>query len=203
MFIKIIKVISQLFSPYNSKLLLIFLISFSTLCIAVEPELIQKGAAAKKESKLTESKQFDAWHLKCIAGDKGKDICLIAQSITGKRGKSNLLYLTVNYPDNQQGNNDVAVMRLYLPLGIYLVPGIIYNVDGGEKSKLPVRVCTIEGCRTSIVLNKKNIAALIKGKQLTVAFKTANSSQKIKVNASLIGFRKAFAVLRSKRKSLK
>jgi invasion protein IalB len=86
-------------------------------------------------------------------------------------------------------------MIFILPLGILLPAGMTFNIDDGEKNKLPVRICLPGGCKVRMILNKKLIGALKKGNQATVTFVGGKTRKQIIVEISLNGFTKAMSAL--------
>ncbi len=177
-------------------LFILILASISKESMAIEPGQKNENASIKSDKKLIERKQFDAWDLKCFTGEITKERCLIGQSITGKKGKARLVYITVSYTRT----SSMPVVTFYLPLGISLVPGIIYKTNARNKLKLPLRVCSNEGCMARKMLDKKSIAALKEGKELNVSFVIDKNRRTISLNASLTGFSQAFAALSAKSK---
>ncbi len=171
---------------FTALFLMIFLFSASQSTIAAEP--------LQNKSNITERIRFDAWHLKCVASKKGKERCFIDQYITGQKGKAKLASLLVNY----SSMSDTPILTFKLPLGIALIPGMLYAIDAGNKFKLPLRVCTEEGCIARTVLDKKTIVKFDKGKKIDVFFYIGNNGKSISLTASLIGFQKALAALTAK-----
>lgn len=177
----------------TSIFLIIFLFSVTESTIAAEP--LQNESKIKSKLNITEEIQFDAWHLKCVTRKKDKERCFIVHHITGQKGKAKLASLIVNY--NKM--SDTPILNFKLPLGIALIPGMLYTIDSGNKLKLPLRVCTEEGCIARKALDKKTIAKLYKGREINVFFYIGNNGKTITLTASLMGFRKALAALISKK----
>ena len=178
--------IKRSYFRFNALFLMIFLISAAQSTIAAEP--------LQNKSNITERIKYDAWHLKCVASKKGKARCFIDQYITGQKGKAKLASLIINY----SSMSDTPILTFKLPLGIALIPGMLYAIDAGNKFKLPLRVCTEEGCIARTVLDKKTIAKLDKGKKINVFFNIGNKGKSVSLTASLIGFQKALAALTAK-----
>ena len=73
-----------------------------------------------------------------------------------------------------------------------LRPGAVLRVDEGEEIAVPYLQCTQAGCDASIKLEAKLLWAMKQGEQFLVGFRAWGSDQTNVVNASLIGFTKAF-----------
>ncbi|GEM_PF-2284572 len=174
---------------FTSIFLMLFLFSAAQSTIAAEP--LHNEAKAKNKSNITKKAPFDAWHLKCITSKNDKERCFIDQHITGQKGKATLASLIVNF----NSVSDTPILTFKLPLGISLIPGMLYGIDAGDKFKLPIRVCNKEACVARKELDKKMIAKLYKGREIKVLFYVGNNSKTITLTASLIGFRKALAAL--------
>ena len=181
-------------------IVVVLFILFFLCCFqqTVKAESLQDEASSSTGPKknLTEKKQFNDWYLKCITGEKNKEKCLISQSITGKKNKVRLALISINYPRT----GEKPILTFYVPLGISLVPGLVYNIDTGNEINIPLRVCTETGCIARTLLDQKTIAVLQTGRELNVSFFIGKNSKKINLSASLIGFTKAFAALSAKRK---
>jgi len=146
--------------------------------------------------KETTNKQFQDWIYQCGGEGLKDEQCFIMQNIFIQESGLRLLSLAVGY----LGPDDSPWLFLTAPLGIFLPAGMVFNVDGGEEYKTPVRVCLPDGCKASITLDKKLIWALKKGKQAKVAFLDGNTQKQITVEVSLAGFSRGFGALGTKRK---
>ncbi len=143
------------------------------------------------KNKETTKKQFQDWIYQCGGEGLNDDQCYIMQNIFIQDSDLRLLGVAVGY----LGPDDSPWFFFTLPLGIYLPAGMVFNIDGGNENKLPIRVCLADGCKSSIGLDKKLLNALKKGNKVKVAFLDGNSQKQITVEVSLAGFSRGFAAL--------
>jgi len=141
--------------------------------------------------KKTTNKQYKDWILQCGGEGLKEDQCYITQNISIQKSGPRSVRVVASYhgPDNK------PLMIFILPLGILLPAGMTFNIDDGEKNKLPIRICLPGGCKVRIILDKKLMGALKKGKQATVAFFDGKTRKQIIVEISLNGFTKAITAL--------
>jgi len=141
--------------------------------------------------KKTTSKQYNDWILQCGGEGLKEDQCYITQNISIQKSGTRSVRVVASY----QGPENKPLMIFILPLGILLPTGMTFNIDDGEKNKLPIRICLPGGCKVRMILNKKLIGALKKGNQATVTFVGGKTRKQIIVEISLNGFTKAMSAL--------
>jgi len=143
------------------------------------------------KNKETTNKQFQDWIYQCGGEGLNDDQCYIMQNIFIQESDLRLLSVAVGY----LGPDDSPWLFFTLPLGVYLPAGMVFNIDGGDENKLPIRICLPDGCKSSIGLDEKLLNALKKGNKAKVAFLDGNSQKQITVEVSLAGFSRGFAAL--------
>ncbi len=143
------------------------------------------------KNKETTNKQFHDWIYQCGGEGLNDDQCYIMQNIFIQESDLRLLSVAVGY----LGPDDSLWLFFTLPLGVYLPAGMVFNIDGGDENKLPIRICLPDGCKSSIGLDEKLLNALKKGNKAKVAFLDGNSQKQITVEVSLAGFSRGFAAL--------
>ncbi len=143
------------------------------------------------KNKETTNKQFQDWIYQCGGEGLNDDQCYIMQNIFIQDSDLRLLGVAVGY----LGPDDSPWLFFTLPLGVYLPAGMVFNIDGGDENKLPIRICLSDGCKSSIGLDKKLLNALKKGNKAKVAFLDGNSQKQIIVEISLAGFSRGFSAL--------
>ena len=142
--------------------------------------------AAKQE-------QATGWVLQCGRNEKQ---CYIQQYIFATESKMRFVGVSVGY----FGPKENPRLLFSLPLGVLLAPGMGFDIDAGQKTKLPVRICITDGCKADMDLGEKLVTRLKQGKQMNLFFANAAAEKTIKVRMSLQGFAKAYAALSAKRK---
>lgn len=159
--------------------------------LAAVMTLVVVGNAAVAQKK-------PAWFVICI-DEKDAKTCRIVQKLfteQGVKGKQRtygkVLSLTVAYG----GTPRQPVLVMDMPLGVDLRPGMVLRVDNRKEMTAPYLRCTGEGCTSRIALTPPVLAMLRRGSKLHVGFRPFSSNQTLVVDASLIGFSKAFARIR-------
>ena len=179
-----------------SSLLLVqsFLCDFALAETKSKKEVTPDKKTESVADKETTNKQFQDWIYQCGGEGLKDDQCFIMQNIFIQESGLKLLGVAAGY----LGADDSPWLFFILPLGVDLPAGMVFNVDGGEEIKTPIRICMPDGCKASITLDKKLIWALKKGKQAKVAFLDGNTQKQITVGVSLAGFSRGFGALRAK-----
>ncbi len=136
-------------------------------------------------------KQFQDWVLKCSDKGLNDDQCYIKQDVSIQESDPRILRVLVGY----LGTKKKPLMIFTLPLGTLLTTGMTFNIDDGEKNKLPIHICLSGGCKVRIILDKKLINALKMGSQVRVSFIKGITRKQVEVDISLKGFTKGFAAL--------
>ena len=153
----------------------------------VTPDKKTESVADKE----TTNKQFQDWIYQCGGEGLKDEQCFIMQNIFIQESGLKLLGVAAGY----LGADDSPWLFFILPLGVDLPAGMVFNVDGGEEIKAPIRICMPDGCKASVSLDKKLLNALKKGNKAKVAFIDGNTQKQIIVEISLAGFSRGFAVL--------
>lgn len=121
--------------------------------------------------------------------------CFLTQTIVqNKDGKKRMiLAITVGLlgQDQQPG----MILLLPLDIGLFLPPGLIFNVPGTEPVRIAVQSCLRDGCRATTQLTPDIITAMQKGSDGTLEIRTIRK-QIVRVPVSFKGFTAAFASLR-------
>ncbi|PWE34102.1 hypothetical protein DDZ14_02805 [Maritimibacter sp. 55A14] len=126
---------------------------------------------------------FDDWRVAC---DQAQP-CRMAQSVVQVASKRLILQVKVF-------KGDEPTMLLSFPLGILLNTGWQYQIDGRSPTLRPFEICNADGCHAGIKLSQSLLAALKRGRTLSVTFFDAGRT-KVNPQISLIGFTKAYESL--------
>lgn len=151
----------------------------------------EKGKHAAKVT--AKQEQATGWVLQCGRNEKR---CYIQQYIFAPESNMRFVGLSVGY----FGPKENPRLLFSLPLGVLLAPGMGFDIDAGQKTKLPIRVCIAAGCKADMPLDKTLLTRLKQGKQMNLFFANAAAKKTIKVRMTLQGFAKAYAALSAKRK---
>ena len=135
------------------------------------------------------------WSVNC-ADANNAETCQMQQTlfadqmVEGQQKRlGQLLSLTVLYA-GEEARRPLLVMKL--PLGVDLRPGMVLRIDNHEEVKAPYLRCTNDGCEVQVELTAELVAQLKKGQKLQIGVRPFGSSQLIIIDASLIGFTRAF-----------
>lgn len=171
------------------------IISIGVLSITLLSVIIfsKDGISAKLEK---------PWEKVCEESNDEKK-CRIVQTqflsklVDGKQqAVGRVLGLTILYVKDETGN-DVPYMSISLPLGVDLRRGAVLKVDkNGKDIPLQFLQCNGSGCDSSIKLDEDLIKSFKQGKNITFGFVPWGSNNVTLVNASLVGFTKAFKSIR-------
>ena len=67
-------------------------------------------------------------------------------------------------------NASEPAMIIRIPVGLYLPGGLSIQVDEGKPLPVPLQTCDLQGCYAETPLNTNVLAALKRGKQLSITF---------------------------------
>lgn len=145
-----------------------------------------------------EVQQFQDWAVRCgqpAAG--GQRACEMVQQRQDEQGQTVLAIAVGNVP----GAPDPG-MLIILPLGIWLPPGVMIMVDGGERVPARIERCERRGCQVELLLEQKVLTLLRSGREAHVLFQIYDEqgeTREVGVPFSLLGFTAALAeVVKSK-----
>jgi invasion protein IalB len=131
-----------------------------------------------------------AWVAVCANTKNGLD-CRAGRSLRlDNRGQA-VLNVAVQVP----ADTKKPVMLLQLPLGLYLPAGVSLQIGKDAPKTLPFQSCDTSGCLAEYPVTGAEIAAMLKGSDLTISAQTA-SKQPLTVNVSVAGFPAAYAKIK-------
>ena len=112
------------------------------------------------------------------------------QTVEGEQKRlGQVMSLTVLYV-GEEARRPLLVMEL--PLGVDLRPGMVLRVDNHEEVKAPYLRCTNAGCEVQVELTAALVAQLKKGLKLQIGVRPFGSLKLMIMDASLMGFTRAF-----------
>lgn len=163
------------------------------ICILASISLfIGQAQAAKK----------DIWNLQC-QDQKISATCVIAQDLflmqKNKEGKQQavgrLLGLRVFYAENAK-HKKAPFLAVETPLGVDLRPGAVLAVDKGSEYHMQYLNCTKRGCSALVELDNLLLKNIKAGKNLRIGFRLWGQAKVSAIDASLMGFSRAFRKLK-------
>jgi invasion protein IalB len=131
------------------------------------------------------------WVVVCANSQSGLD-CRAGQSLRlDNRGQA-----VVNVAVRVPADTKKPVILLQLPLGLYLPAGVSLQIGKDAAKALPFQSCDQGGCVAEYPVTEEELAAMLKGADLTVSAQNRNK-QPFKLNVSVAGFPAAYAKIRS------
>ena len=133
---------------------------------------------------------FGDWAKACETGENGQQECFAFQNVTTKDGSRGILHLTViKIPQATR-----PIMVITVPLGIFLPRGLSMSIDGAKPARIPVQVCSTNGCQSQFEMPEELLGSFRAGLEGTVTMFDP-SGKDVKVPFSLKGFTKALGSL--------
>lgn len=111
------------------------------------------------------------WVVSCDRGSAGLN-CRAIRSVYSKKTKKSLVTVFVAVP----AKTKKPTMVVRLPLGIYLPAGAAVQFGEGEAKPLLLERCGTSGCYGNYAITEADIAAMIKGADLTVSAQARNQT---------------------------
>lgn len=84
------------------------------------------------------------------------------------------------------------IMVIYLPLGLDLRPGILFQVGDALQREFPFQTCLPNGCRVIARVDQEMLAAMRAGTTFRVGVKMVDSDRVAAIEGSLMGFTAGF-----------
>jgi invasion protein IalB len=134
-----------------------------------------------------EVRQFQDWAVRCGRPAEGApEACEMLQQRLDEQGQTVLAIAVGKVP-----NTDNPGMLIILPLGIWLPPGVVLRVDGGEDVPARIERCERRGCQVELLLEPDILTLLKSGREANVLFQIYDENGQPKlvgVPFSLLGF---------------
>ncbi len=127
---------------------------------------------------------FQDWTMRCEdASEDSPELCGIVQ--IGKDDESGRDVLRISIGYNPNVPDPLGVVDA--PLGIFLPPGVLLQVDQGKELRIPYRFCRPEACSAVFPINSEILSAFKKGVSLNVTLENQFGKTKT-IPLSLRGF---------------
>jgi invasion protein IalB len=124
------------------------------------------------------------WQVLCEDTTTGEN-CFISQAIVDDEGDP-VMQISLG---RLEGDN---VMVIYLPLGLDLRPGILFQIEDKVRREFPFQTCLPNGCRVVAEVDEEMLTAMRTGSQFVVGLKTLGSDRVGVIEGSLMGFTAGF-----------
>jgi invasion protein IalB len=130
------------------------------------------------------------WSVTCNNSDKGLD-CQTFQSLFVQQTGQRLLTVAVRIPPDTKK----PVLLVQLPLGIYLPAGATLQVGKDPAKGVPLQTCDQSGCIAEYPITDAEIAAMVKGADLTVSMKNMQN-ESVPFTMPVLGFAAVYAKIK-------
>lgn len=144
-------------------------------------------AAPAVASKQADPEVVQKWAKFCGPAPDGHSICLVRKIVLADGHIAGTLTLQL---DTAKGAPAVVAIAA-APVGVLLLPGLQWQVDTGKPTVSPFTRCTPQTCESMRVVEPALVAAMRKGKQLTLTTKGADGKN-LAIAFPLSGFGAAF-----------
>jgi invasion protein IalB len=164
--------------------------SFSHIAAAAMVAVLPAQSVRAEENV---SETFGAWDLRCQLVPETKiQNCALTQTATSKEHPDTSLGVMVMRPAALK----TAVMRILVPLDVYLIGGATLSATDGDIGKAAFSKCTPGGCWADIALEDKTFDGLKnKGEMRLTIYKTPHESLSYQFKSD--GLSEGFEKLRS------
>ena len=137
------------------------------------PELKQFGPRANQAPRQQQQQQpqpetvatHGAWTVQCqdqpaSAGGDGGRACHMAQAAESKQPGVGLMLVVAK---REQDGQEVTMLRVMAPIGVYLPTGVALEIDGVAVSRVPFDRCIPQACLAIAVASPPTLEKLKKG----------------------------------------
>jgi invasion protein IalB len=162
----------------------ILVASSSAVIAATEQNTEAGGGGGKGDSQ----RPVAAWATRCSEAATPKDrICVLSKALVDPTTRKLMLAVTFRIapPDRK------PVMKLLLPVDLYLPAGVTLAVDDGATKTLKFETCVRDGCLAPVPLDAAFLQRLRKGAGIKVGYETVDQKP-VDLTLKLDGFAKSF-----------
>lgn len=136
---------------------------------------------AQAEGQVRTGERFQDWQVLCEQVPGGAEGCFISQAIVDEDNEP-VMQVSVGPLEGE------TAMVIYLPLGIDLRPGILFQIGDRLQREFRFQVCLPQGCRVIARVDEEMLAAMRAGTTYQVAIRPFGTEQIGVLEGSLMGF---------------
>lgn len=166
-----------------------------TLAVVFALSLLAAPAAAQQQQQQQQNVERSTngdWTVECVTDpNSGRRLCRMLQNVPDPKTGKPLMQVVVAKPP---GANGQALLTVIAPLGVWLRPGMSYNVDGGAANKLNFEFCLKEGCLARSPLSAGLVNAFKRGSSVRMSLQDIRQ-RKLDLSVSLRGFTASFGAI--------
>lgn len=149
----------------------------------LQPKAVQPAPAAPAQPAQSH------WEVVCTSSQAGLD-CHVGQSLSFM-GEQERLIVGLEIPPDTK----IPIMLLRVPLGVYLPAGVLLQFGNDAAKKLALESCDQNGCLANYPVTAAEIAAMLKGADLTISAQNLQK-QPVTVRVPVLGFSAAYAKIK-------
>lgn len=166
----------------------------SGLAALAGASLIALASPSFAQSEAIETTAYKDWVVRCVQRDTLPP-CDAVQSLTNRETNQTIMISSVAY----LGNSDQIGVQIFLPSGILVSGGVLFEIDGETRAleNLQFTRCEANGCFIEAITTEEGLAPLKKGTQAAVAVLNSNGEPRVN-GLSLSGFTAAFKEVQQK-----
>lgn len=157
-----------------------FLFAFLLVSLPT-PSFAQEAAQSLNQERVGD------WFVTCEKEDD-KSCVMVQEVIMNKDGQKGRLASLVIFKDINDGQ---VKGRFLVPLGIYLLDGLYFQIDDKKPYKTNIETCSQQGCMVSLLLKDDLLTQFKAGNKLSVYY-AIQPGKKFETQMSLKGFTKAY-----------
>jgi invasion protein IalB len=131
---------------------------------AASPTTVQ-GTEGLQELPKLKSQTNPAWISRCVSESRKSPVmCSIEQTLVLANTNQTVASVSVQ----TQSDTKEQTMTIRVPVGIYLPAGLNVQIDDSKPLLATLQTCDGQGCYADMQLNSDTVAALKRGKQLSL-----------------------------------
>jgi invasion protein IalB len=127
--------------------------------------------AARGRQKLPEL-TYSSWKKVCFRGAQGADTKMVCRTSIEGRSDLGQIVLRVDLIDREDAS--ATRLQIFLPVGLFLQPGIRLSVEKGATQNVPYTICLTNGCVAATVADPGLLRELESGRTLSLEAVNAN-----------------------------
>ncbi len=127
------------------------------------------------------------WQVLCEDTPAGES-CFITQAAADEDGEA-IMQISIGFLEGERA------MVIYLPLGLDLRPGILFQVGENLQREFPFQTCLPSGCRVLARVDTETLNAMRNGTTFRIGVRTMESDRIGVIEGSLMGFTAGFRAI--------
>lgn len=156
--------------------------------------VLSAGPALAQSADEVTTTEFKDWVVRCVAR---ADLppCDAVQTAFDTTTEQRVMLTSIAH----FGSNDEIGVQIWVPTGLLVSGGVLFEVDQKDKALTSLRFtrCEQDGCFIEAIVTEEDLTPLKKGNQAAIAVLTSNGQPRV-VGLSLSGFTKAYEAVKSK-----